>query len=68
MAHVTPLEYGEWLRLGDLALTFGQAGHLPGSAFVVAQGEGRTLVYSGDLGNRQKNVLPDPSCLPRRTW
>jgi len=65
LAHLTPLEYGEWLRLGDLALTFGQAGHLPGSAFVVAQGEGKTLVYSGDLGNRQKTVLPDPSLPPR---
>ncbi|WP_018110275.1 MBL fold metallo-hydrolase [Thermus igniterrae] len=63
--HLKPLEYGEWLRMGDLTLSFGQAGHLPGSAFVVAQGEGRTLVYSGDLGNRQKTVLPDPSPPPR---
>ncbi|WP_038055316.1 MBL fold metallo-hydrolase [Thermus amyloliquefaciens] len=63
--HTRPLEYGEWLRLGDLTLAFGQAGHLPGSAFVVAQGEGKTLVYSGDLGNRQKTVLPDPSPPPK---
>ena len=65
LAHLEPLEYGEWLRLGDLTLAFGQAGHLPGSAFVVAQGEGKTLVYSGDLGNRQKTVLPDPSLPPK---
>ncbi|WP_114312219.1 MBL fold metallo-hydrolase [Thermus caldifontis] len=63
--HAHPLEYGAWLRLGDLTLTLGQAGHLPGSAFVVAQGEGKTLVYSGDLGNRQKTVLPDPSLPPK---
>ncbi|TBH15462.1 MBL fold metallo-hydrolase [Thermus thermamylovorans] len=63
--HLKPLEYGEWLRLGDLTLTFGQAGHLPGSAFAVAQGEGKTFVYSGDLGNRQKTVLPDPSPPPK---
>ncbi|MFN4070921.1 MAG: MBL fold metallo-hydrolase RNA specificity domain-containing protein, partial [Thermus caldifontis] len=65
LRHIRFLEYGEWLRLGDLTLTFGQAGHLPGSAFVVAQGEGKTLVYSGDLGNRQKTVLPDPSLPPK---
>lgn len=64
LGHLRPLEYGEWLRLGALSLAFGQAGHLPGSAFVVAQGEGRTLVYSGDLGNREKDVLPDPSLPP----
>ncbi|GAA6741943.1 MBL fold metallo-hydrolase [Thermus oshimai] len=64
-AHLRPLEYGEWLRLGDLSLSFGQAGHLPGSAFVVAEGEGRTLVYSGDLGNREKTVLPDPAFPPK---
>ncbi|AEV17158.1 Ribonuclease [Thermus sp. CCB_US3_UF1] len=63
--HLKPLEYGEWLRLGDLTLSLGQAGHLPGSAFVVVHGEGKTLVYSGDLGNRQKQVLPDPSLPPK---
>jgi len=65
LEHVRPLEYGDWLRLGDLTLSLGQAGHLPGSAFVVAQGEGKTLVYSGDLGNREKVVLPDPSPPPK---
>jgi len=65
LEHLRPLEYGEWLRFGDLALALGQAGHLPGSAFVVAQGEGKTFVYSGDLGNRDKVVLPDPSPPPK---
>ena len=51
LGHLRPLEYGEWLRLGALSLAFGQAGHLPGSAFVVAQGEGRTLVYSGEVAH-----------------
>lgn len=51
--------------LGDLTLSLGQAGHLPGSAFVVAYGEGKTLVFSGDLGNREKTVLPDPSLPPK---
>ncbi len=36
------------------------AGHLPGSAFVEVRAGGRTLVFSGDLGNRRKETLPDP--------
>lgn len=63
--HLRPLECGEWLRIGELTLTLGQAGHLPGSAFLVVQGEGKTLVYSGDLGNREKEVLPNPSPPPK---
>ncbi len=60
-----PLEYGHWLRLGGVGVSLGQAGHLPGSAFVVVQAEGRVLVYSGDLGNRAKAILPDFSLPPK---
>ncbi len=35
------------------------AGHIAGSAFVELNGEGRQLVFSGDLGNRRKELLPD---------
>lgn len=36
----------------------------PGKRLRGGPGEGRTLVYSGDLGNREKDVLPDPSLPP----
>ena len=64
-AHLRPLEYGESLQIRGLEVRFQNAGHLPGSAFIVAEGEGRRLVYSGDLGNREKVVLPDPESPPQ---
>jgi metallo-beta-lactamase family protein len=64
-AHLQPLEYKEPLRVRGLELQLWNAGHLPGSGFVVAEGEGRRFVFSGDLGNRQKVVLPDPEPPPQ---
>lgn len=36
------------------------AGHLPGSVFIQAEAGGKRVVFSGDLGHRRKEVLPDP--------
>ncbi len=55
-----PVPYYSPRKIGPFRLTLKNAGHLPGSAFVEIQAEGRTLVFSGDLGNRRKETLPDP--------
>lgn len=55
---VIPL--GQSLELGPFQLRLGDAGHLPGSAFVELRAGGKRLVFSGDLGHAQKEVLPDP--------
>lgn len=39
---------------------FYDAGHILGSAITVLKSEGKTLVYSGDLGNTGVPILPDP--------
>ncbi|MGQ9836357.1 MAG: MBL fold metallo-hydrolase [Thermoanaerobaculaceae bacterium] len=51
--------------MGGLSVQLHNAGHLPGSVLIVVEGEGKRLVYSGDLGNRQKMVLPDPDPAPK---
>ncbi len=51
-------------QFGPFKVSFQNAGHLPGSAFFVVEAEGHRLVFSGDLGNRQKEVLPDPDYPP----
>lgn len=53
-----PLE--QELEFGPLRLRLGTAGHLPGSAFVEAMAQGKRLVFSGDLGHANKEVLPNP--------
>ncbi len=55
-----PLPYYRPRRIGPFRVTLKNAGHLPGSAFVEVRAGGRSLVFSGDLGNRRKETLPDP--------
>lgn len=68
LGHLRPLEYGEWLRLGALSLAFGQAGHLPGSAFVVAQGEGGPWSTAGTWATGKRTSSPTPLFLRSPTW
>lgn len=58
------VEYGEPLRIGPFTVTLYDAGHVAGSAFVLVEAGGRRLLFSGDLGNRSKVVLPDPTPAP----
>ncbi len=59
-------EYGETVALGDgLEAVFHDAGHILGAAFVELRAEGKTLVFSGDLGNRGKPLVEDPSYPPK---
>ncbi|MEO0820831.1 MAG: ligase-associated DNA damage response exonuclease [Pseudomonadota bacterium] len=58
-AAVQPLDCGEVLRIGDVALRLAPAGHVLGSAQVVVEAGGRRDVVSGDYKRRA-----DPSCAP----
>jgi metallo-beta-lactamase family protein len=62
----SPVKYGEVVRVGDgVEATFHDAGHVLGSAMVrvsvKANGEQRTLVFSGDIGRWDKPILNDPT-------
>ena len=57
--------YGKTIKLQkDLNITFHNAGHILGSAFVeirfVENGVEKCVVFSGDLGNKNDVVLPVP--------
>ena len=59
-------DYGEELELGHGAkVYFHDAGHILGAAFVEVRAEGKTVVFSGDLGNRGKPLVEDPSAPPK---
>lgn len=60
-----PCEYGREVRLcEEITIRFTDVGHLLGSAsieiFACEGEERRTIVFSGDLGNRNKPILRDP--------
>ncbi len=57
---LTPVPYHRALELGSARCTFYDAGHILGSAVTVLEADGRTLVFSGDLGRRGAPILRDP--------
>jgi len=67
---VTPLfstvRYGQTTRIGDgIEATFYDAGHVLGSSMIRLKieqnGEARTILFSGDIGRRNKPILRDPT-------
>lgn len=60
------VEYGEEVELGKgVKAKFHDAGHILGAAFLEIQAEGKSLVFSGDLGNRSKPLVEDPADPPK---
>jgi len=66
LGQVRPHPYGHPLEvLPGVTLLLRDAGHILGSCIVELAGDGRTLVFSGDLGMRGAPILRDPE--PVRT-
>jgi metallo-beta-lactamase family protein len=63
-----PLEYGVTAEIGTLKVTPQVAGHIPGSASFLVEVAGKRLVFSGDVGNARKDVMPDPTPCPPADW
>ncbi|MEA3356063.1 MAG: MBL fold metallo-hydrolase [Candidatus Bipolaricaulota bacterium] len=49
----------------DVDVIFHEAGHILGSAAIELRTAGKTLLYSGDLGNRHRPIVRDPAPPPR---
>src|SRR3954469_2351285 len=54
-----PVAYGEAMLMGEVAVRFVPAGHVLGSAQIVLDYRGETIVVSGDYKRRA-----DPTCAP----
>ena len=64
--YLKPLSYGQTITAVDnVTARFVDAGHLLGSAsieiFVVENGRKKKLVFSGDIGNKDKPIIKDPT-------
>lgn len=58
------VDYGEEIALGDARVVFHDAGHIFGSAFVELKDGGKSVVFSGDLGNKDAPIIRDTVTLP----
>ena len=58
------MHYGATQTIAGLPVTPQVAGHIPGSASVLVDAAGQRIVFSGDVGNARKDVLPDPTHCP----
>jgi len=62
----SPVPYGKTLRLGDgVMVVFHDAGHVLGSSMLMLNvsqnGEVRNILFSGDVGRRNRPILKDPT-------
>ena len=66
LRHFVPCRYGDVLTLTDgLMIRFTDVGHLLGSAsievWINEEGVEKKIVFSGDIGNKNKPLIKDPS-------
>lgn len=59
-AHSVGVEYHEVVDLGGgVTAVFKDAGHIFGSAFIEITADGKTVAFSGDIGNEDAPILKD---------
>ncbi len=56
--HVVPMEYHAKFKVGDLEITLVNAGHIPGSAQVIVENDGRRVLYTGDYNLVPTHLVP----------
>ncbi len=64
LARFAPIAYGVPVEVAGFRVTPQAAGHIPGSASFLVEIGAQRLVFSGDVGNAGKEILPDPTPCP----
>ncbi len=60
--------YHEILNLNGVKAEFFDAGHILGSAFIKITGEGKTIIFSGDLGNYPAPIIKETEKIPEADY
>jgi putative mRNA 3-end processing factor len=53
--------YNESFQIGDMTITFYDAGHIPGSAIIAVEAGSKRLIYTGDINAEETNLLAGSS-------
>lgn len=58
MNHVVPVDYHSKFKVGNSEMTLINAGHIPGSAQIVVEAEGKRVLYTGDYNLIPTHLVP----------
>lgn len=58
------VSYHKKVAVGDFMVEFFDAGHILGSAFIKIEAEGKSIVFSGDLGNYPAPIIKSTEAMP----
>lgn len=58
------VEYHETVKQGPFSVTFYDAGHVLGSAFLKVEADGKSIIFSGDLGNSPAPLINEREPMP----
>ena len=58
MNHAVPVEYHSKFKVGDSEITMVNAGHIPGSAQIIVENDGRRVLYTGDYNLIPTHLVP----------
>lgn len=64
LAHWQKLRYHVPVTVGPFTVELYDAGHILGSAFILVKAEGKTIAFSGDLGNSPAPIIKPTEVLP----
>ncbi|MEX2131565.1 MAG: MBL fold metallo-hydrolase [Pseudohongiellaceae bacterium] len=64
LANFVPLGFEEAVDVGDIRLHLQSAGHILGAGSVVLKAEGKTVIFSGDVGRPDDIFMQAPKLLP----
>lgn len=64
MQQFRSLDFDTPLHIGPFTVRLSPAGHIPGSACVHVSAEGKTVIFSGDVGRPDDPVMRPPRPLP----
>ena len=56
--HTVPVEYRSRFSIGDCKITLVNAGHIPGSAQILVENEGKRALYTGDFNLVPTHLVP----------
>jgi len=59
------IPYHKAMEVGPFKIQFYNAGHILGSSFIRIEAEGKSIVFSGDLGNSPAPIIPESENLPQ---